>query len=351
MKHVFTKQDFDLFSEGQLEAWLSKCGMGLANPKAIADAIMALSDVYNGSKGSPDIWSRPAYVAAYLCYFLPLNYLRCRYVLNQSPVTSSKVIDYGAGIGAFTLAVLKNGEQKNLDWPQITAVEPSGQARKWMETILKDLRIPQSKVDVVSQLPSQFPLKETAVLFSYSLNEIGELPPFTSHARELFIVEPSLRDVARKLQGLRIPIIQNGFQILAPCLHHEDCPLLVHSKTDWCHTRMHINMPKWFLKLESQLPIKNQSLTLSYLSARKDAAIARRPNEFRVIGDTLFEKGKTRQAVCRSVKREYLSWLKRDGEAPVIDRGFHIHVESEMAEVSNEIRSAGEFKFRIDSEK
>ncbi len=348
MKHTFTKFDFDLYSEAQLEAWLSKCGMGLNKPKAILDAILALSDIYNGSKGSPDIWSKPAFVAAYLCYFLPLNYLRCRYVLNQSSITSTKVIDYGAGIGAFTLAILKNGEQKNLDWPQITAVEPSGPARKWLEIILKDLKIPQSKVDVVSILPPQSSLKDSAVLFSYSLNEIGELPAFTAHARELFIVEPSLRDVARKLQALRIPLHQNGFQILAPCLHHEDCPLLVHSKTDWCHTRMHINMPQWFLKLESQLPIKNLSLTLSYLAARKDAAIARAPNEFRVIGDTLFEKGKTRQAVCRNAKREYLSWLKRDGEAPVIDRGSHIAVESEMTEVSNEIRSIGEFKFKID---
>lgn len=347
MKQAFSKVDFDLYSEGQLESWLAKCGMGLKNPKAIVDAIMALSDIYNGAKGSPDIWSKPAFVAAYLCYFLPLNYLRCRYVLNQAPITSKKVIDYGAGIGAFTLAILKNGEEKNLDWPQITAVEPSGPARKWMETILKDLKIPQSKVEVVAQLPPQSALKDSAVLFSYSLNEIGELPAFTTHARELFIVEPSLQNVARKLQAMRLPIIQNGFQILAPCLHHEDCPLLVHSKTDWCHTRMHINMPTWFLKLESQLPIKNQSLTLSYLSARKDVAFNRAPNEFRVIGDTLFEKGKTRQAVCRSVKREYFSWLKRDGDAPIIDRGLHIQVESEMAEVSNEIRAVGVFKFKI----
>lgn len=347
MKHIFAKYEFDLYSERQLESWLSKCGLKLSQPKAIAEAILALSDIYNGAKGSPDIWSKNHFVGAYLAYFMPLNYLRCRYVLNQYEVKASKVVDYGAGLGAFTFAVLKDGEVKNTDWPTIMAVEPSGSARKWMDILLRDLKIPLSKVSVVPQLPPQSPLKESALLFSYSLNEMGELPPFAVQANELVISEPSLKDVARRLQAHRPHLINSEFRIEAPCLHQEACPLLVHSKNDWCHTRLHVEMPEWFKKIEAYLPIKNQTLTLSYLAARKNSSATREANEFRVIGDTLFEKGKTRQAVCRNEKREYLSWLKRDGEAPVIDRGCHIQVTSEMNDVSNEIRSVGPFEYKL----
>lgn len=347
MKHAFAKYEFDLYSESQLDGWLAKCGMKLSQPKAIAEAILALSDIYNGAKGSPDIWSKNNFVGAYLAYFMPLNYLRCRYVLNQYEVKASKVVDYGAGIGAFTFAILKDGELKNTDWPSIVAIEPSGAARKWMEILLRDLRIPPSKVSVVSQLAPQSPLKESALLFSYSLNEMGELPSFATQANELVISEPSLKDVARRLQALRPSLQTSGFQIEAPCLHQEACALLTHSKNDWCHTRLHIEMPEWFKKIEAYLPIKNQTLTLSYLAARKNSSVVRKPSEFRIIGDTLFEKGKTRQAVCRNEKREYLSWLKKEGEAPVIDRGCHIDVKSEMKDVSNEIRSVGAFAYDL----
>jgi len=57
----------------------------------------------------------------------------------------------------------------------------------------------------------------------------------------------------------------------------------------------------------------------------------------RVIGDTLREKGKTRQAICRNSEREFLAWLKKSGPASEIPRGSLISSQIYI-KVGNELR-------------
>ena len=58
----------------------------------------------------------------------------------------------------------------------------------------------------------------------------------------------------------------------------------------------------------------------------------------RVIGDTLFERGKTRQMICRGEQREFFAWLNKEGEAPVIPQGSLISDLGEFHLKSSELR-------------
>jgi len=116
-------------------------------------------------------------------------------------------------------------------------------------------------------------------------------------------------------------LLNAGFQVLAPCTHALPCPLLTKSPRDWCHMRVAFAGPEWFLRLEERLPMKNRTLTYSYLFVSRQLQRPWAANAARVIGDTLEEKGKTRQMICRGEEREFLSWLHRFGEPPRIPHG------------------------------
>jgi hypothetical protein len=93
--------------------------------------------------------------------------------------------------------------------------------------------------------------------------------------------------------------------------------------------------------MEAQLPFKNQTLTMSYLLARKIPPPANLTEHklARITGDKLEEKGKARQLVCQGPHREFLSWLHKDGVPPTIPRGALIEFPENFEKKSNEIRT------------
>jgi len=151
----------------------------------------------------------------------------------------------------------------------------------------------------------------------------------------VIVIEPSTQPIGRQLMGQRTRLLEEKFHLWAPCTHQGACPLLVHSKTDWCHDRVHWTAPDWFKNIEALLPMKNQTMTYSYLAASQRAAPVR--SEGRVVGDELKEKGKSRWLYCRSEEREFLSWLNKSGDVPEIDRGELLNVDVQEKK-GNELR-------------
>ena len=135
--------------------------------------------------------------------------------------------------------------------------------------------------------------------------------------------------------------IEAGFTPLAPCTHALACPLLTHSEKDWCHHRVHFTGSQKYKELEARLPMKNNTLTFSYLLLSQLVESPLFRGSARVIGDTLNEKGKTRQLMCRGPEREFLAWLSRDGEAPFIPHGSLIPDLGAIEAKSNEVRPRG----------
>jgi hypothetical protein len=318
------------FLEKNISSALDSLGLKLSDSQKLADSVLKLSDYFISQAGSTP-WKEKWAQAAYLSYFLPLNFLRTQAVidlgLHEDFFAGFKsVIDFGSGPGTASLAL-----QKLFSKDSFLLIEQSTVA----ESLAQNFFTPFSFSDRIGSISPA-----TLGVFSYSLNELETLPEWAYRCEGLMLIEPSTQHDGRRLQALRKDLMAQGFHMWAPCTHQQDCPLLIHSKRDWCHDRIFFNPPAWFLRLEERLPIKNKTLTFSYLLARK-ALPDHNPAIGRLIGDQLEEKGKTRQLFCRSDKREYLAWLQRNAEAPEIYRGELFRLPDDHEVKSNELRLKG----------
>lgn len=310
--------------------------VNVTTAKQISGHIVRLSDTYKDElKDHSNIWSNNSFVKAYLAYFLPLNTIRLTAALeevqNFIPLDSlTSIYDYGSGPGTSHLAL----ENLNIETKKIFNFDKSKQA----------LNIHQSWTDNVdcnftSNIHTWKDINPNSLgIFSYAFNEFKDLPEFTSKHDHLLIIEPSNQTPARRLQEHREKFNHMGYKMIAPCTHQNHCPLLTHSKKDWCHSRVFTELPSWFTQLEKFIPMKNSNITYSYLFVSKKIEPKANPLLGRVIGDTLKEKGKTRQAFCRSNDREFLAWLKKDGKYPEIPRGSLYTLSPDHELKSNEIR-------------
>lgn len=305
----------------------------------LADHILQLSDFYIENQDAETPWDKEYCYQAYLHYFLPLNFLRNDLVVRRglevgffSDLETS--VDWGSGPGTSTLALnahLKLNKNILID---INKRNLNRFSSLWSE--FKNLEFTEHIRDI------NVNTNKALLVCSYSLTEKNTLPFGWEQFEALMILEPSTSNDGRRLSGLREQLIQKGYSIWAPCLHQQKCPLLTHSKKDWCHDRVKVEAPEWFWELEKNLPMRNNTITTSYLLARKKKPTqAENRQRVRLIGDQLPEKGKTRQLICRGENREYVTWLHKNSNPPLLFRGDFFDLpesESDYDLISNEIR-------------
>lgn len=334
-----------------IENRLEQLGTNLSNEKFLAQQIQTLSDFYiDNPKGeTPDFSKNKAAEIASLVYYFPLNFLRNLKVFKEANRIKflndiENVIEFGSGLGPSSWALKSISDLNNIN--SFLWIEKNSSAKNYAENFTR--LFPQNNFSLSQnyneKTVSTWSKENSLAVFSYSLTELKELPQWSKDFEAIAIIEPSTQEDGRKLQELRSQLIQMGYSIWAPCLHEMDCPLLKHSKKDWCHDRLLFNRPSWLEKIENHLPWKNNSLTFSYLLARKKTPPwkkSQQENTARVIGDTLYEKGKTRQLICKNDERLFLSWLSKNSSAPQIPRGSVIQW-SEHEQKSNEVRPSGE---------
>lgn len=307
----------------------------ISQSKKIAECVLRLSDFYIAQPDGATPWKEEWVQTAYLAYYLPLNFLRVSKVFHEAEKFNffagiEKVVDFGSGLGSGSLPyLLKNTQTESL------FVESSEVAHRLHQNLLRDLKIStESHRWNTSLLPQ---LKKTLGIFSYSLTEVKNLPSMALKWEKLMLIEPSTQEDGRKLMTLREELLDLGWHVQAPCTHAGKCPLLHQSKTDWCHDRVHVELPLWMQEVQKQLPFRNETLTFSYLLMSR-SPVDTISNKARLVGDQLKEKGKTRQLVCRGEEREYLSWLDRYGEAQELSRGELIDWPKDFEKKANEIR-------------
>lgn len=300
--------------EQKIISELTQLGVDPLGYSRIAEAIQRLSNHFiEGQQKSPlqEKWGQ----LAYLAYYLPMNYLRAQAVCHEALRIGflegiNSFIDIGSGLGSLTTSLCET----KTDWRSVKSIDISQEALNIQKRLLKDIPVP---ITFARQDKLSSEEKFDLATLSYSWNELsasektnlfGELLKFEA----ILIIEPSTSTHARSLMQLRQDLIDHSFYAWGPCTHQEACPLLVQSKTDWCHDRIAIQKSKWFESIEKLLPFKNETLTFSYLLMRKTPPNFSQKSDFkltRVIGDELIEKGKTRQAICRSSAREFLAWF------------------------------------------
>lgn len=281
--------------------------------------VLALSDFYLAHPGTPTPWKEAFAAPAYLSYFLPLNYARVRAVWREVrrflPDQSVRaIVDYGSGTGTVQWAIEDDEDFAARDF---YCVERSREAMALHQRLLD---VTPARFGPRFRAPSAI-ADGTLGIFSYAFLEMQAHLPDLTKFDHFLIIEPSTRECGRQLMQWRQRLLDLGFDALAPCTHARACPLLVESARDWCHMRIGFDAPEWWRAIEDDLPMTNRTLTYSYLLMSRTVADTAWRDQARVIGDTLRERGKIRQMICRGPRREFLSWLLKNGEPAGIPHG------------------------------
>ena len=326
--------EFPAHLEIQIDSHLKSLGFSLLDDRKIASCIQQMSDFYIQNPTLQTPWSESWVQAAQLAYYFPLNYLRSCAVAEEARRLNffngiQSFCEVGSGLGALTAHLSENIGNGY-------CIEISNEAN----TLHRKL-FPEIKYGFKNNSRSA---SVDLMAFSYVLTELQDLPQEAWRTEALFIVEPSTQEDGRRLMQLRQRLIDKGFSIWGPCTHHENCPLLSHSKKDWCHDRIHLRMPEWFLEIEKHLKFKNRTVTFSYLLARKTPVVRTSTPQARVVGDMLEEKGKTKTMICRREEREFLSWLKKDKIDIRLHRGDLLNIDFPTEKKGSEVRISSERK-------
>ncbi|MES2964821.1 MAG: small ribosomal subunit Rsm22 family protein [Bdellovibrionota bacterium] len=320
--------------EARIDAELKKIQFDLGTDRKLADAVLRLSDFYIANPGGSTPWDEPWAQAASLAYYFPLNYCRALAVANEARRLGffaglEGLHDFGSGMGSAVHAFA----DVLADSIRFEASDVSREALDLSDALSPAVR----RIDRAQRLPPE----KSLLVASYVFTELQSWPSMWNDYEALAIIEPSTQNDARRLMAEREPLLERGYRFWGPCTHEQPCPLLVHSAKDWCHDRVHFDAPEWFQKIERHLPMKNRTLTFSYLLARRTPPPAGLRGLARMVGDTLEEKGKTRQALCRSSEREFLAWFPQrfaKGESLDIERGALVGGTEKLEKKSNEVR-------------
>jgi hypothetical protein len=298
--------------------------LGTADPAKQSDSVLRLSNHYVSSPEAISPWKQTWAMNALLSYYHPLNQSRAYGVANRGLQRGffegiKTIHDFGCGTGAASLGILAACP----DVEEVVLSDHSAEVLKIADSIFSNLPHLggagvkwETKTETLETTSPLAAPTSSLALFSYVLTEANAIDRFNRFLQRsdqrsfeaIAILEPSTSKDGRRLQLLRTTLMENGYHIWAPCTHSEKCPLLEESDRDWCHDRFPPFLPTWWKNLEAGLPIKNQSLTVSYLLARKKPPTGEK-KFVRVTGDPLHEKTKIRQLICRGPHREFISWF------------------------------------------
>ncbi|MCB0393235.1 MAG: hypothetical protein KDD25_01675 [Bdellovibrionales bacterium] len=322
-----SKISLEMIVRASVQLALEKAGSN----KRVVDSVLRLSDHFISRPNDKTPWNEDWCEIAYLAYFLPSSLARLNSVYNYCSETGfltnfDGIVDFGSGMGA-TSFVFQDFS--------IHSIELSEKAKGWHQRIAKHVEM-NTDLSWSHQMVDKYGFN--TLVCSNSLTEFSEIPNWVLKFENVVIVEPSTFDDSRRLMRYRDKLVESGFNMWAPCTHNLPCPLLTHSKRDWCHEFTGSIDEELFSQITKQLPFKSDRLGFSYLAASKSPPI-RNANIGRVVGDPLKEKGKTRQLVCTGEDRLFLTWMKKDHKKPRLPRrGERFEIDPEASTISNEIR-------------
>lgn len=346
-------------------------GQSTPQPKAWAKSVQMLSNHYVAEPDSISPWSKPWAREALLSYFHPLNQARAERVATKGAELGffddiEHLVDLGCGSAAASLGFLQ-ALQKHSGRPfrSLELVDHSREITEIAKALVEETMTARRPPDLrathhpLETFKSDAVRPGTLLLLSYVLTEahsaaalerlVHRLPGLEA----LAILEPSTSVDARRLQALRPVLMKLGFHLWAPCTHSEECPLLKDSDRDWCHDRLIPAVPSWWSELEAELPMKNKTVTVSYLLARRKPRAKTERGEVRVIGDRLDEKTKVRQMVCRGPNREFISWfpsrLKGEAEDFHLERGDRFETSPELWKDQRGVERSHEYRLDLEA--
>lgn len=298
------------------------------DPK-MPDLVRAMAGIYNDDR-LKGLGSSRDQLAARLAFWFPRDVPKMASAVREIVAMGRvglKVVDFGAGLGASHRGLARamatpGAPSVTLD---VTAVDDDREALKIAQSIVRrapregnveiklrvDERLQRGAYDVVlyGQVVTELDLdqpeeKRVELHLERILHAANLLKP----EGVIVIVEPALRPRSRHLQRLRSALIGRGLKVLAPCLHHGACPLLVR-ETDWCHEDVPVDVPDFLVPLAKKAGLRWEGLTFSYLIVsptppRLVDALTAAPNRERVVSSLLVTKGKSEAILCGDPLRD-----------------------------------------------
>ena len=119
-----------------------------------------------------------------------------------------------------------------------------------------------NELDQAVNMPPEFKVKK----YYEQLNK------YSDKKTKLILVEPGVPKAARTLALMRDRFIKDGAQVLAPCPHHQKCPMdgfgaYTGSKCKWCNFAFETSdAPQGLLKLSEMAKLPKERATLSFLT-------------------------------------------------------------------------------------
>ncbi|MGB3480237.1 MAG: small ribosomal subunit Rsm22 family protein [bacterium] len=270
------------------------------------------------------------YSDAYFAYNFPLNLMKVRAVVLQlkylypqvfEHLNELRICDIGCGEGAGMLGIYYGLQE--FETPKFTGFDTSPHILRkckhmmqWLKTVDERVQIRLQQQDMSHGLLKKKVAKYDIVILANSLTEMftDEAIPVNFIERLLkscaangviIVLEPATKNLSRRLMTLRDDIIsrQKG-QVLLPCLHSENCPLIdIRKQKDWCHQSISWQPPDYLKILNQGLNREIKRLKFSYLVIAQKKFPKPDTNTFLVISDLLKEKGKKRCFLCTPTGR------------------------------------------------
>lgn len=271
-----------------------------AHRSDLPDAVRELSALLTSERGGMGrtYWSAPRFVSAYLRYFLPWNLVRLVRLLPGLDLPllrpdAPRLVDLGSGPLTLPLALwLARPDWRAAPLEVIcvdTVPRPMELGRALLEAMAESMGEPlRWKIHLV-RAPWQKAAREirgrTDLLCAGNvLNESREeagrgentradrMNDLAQVAQRLLLpggralfVEPGTRLGGSLTAALRDVALEEGFSVLAPCTHAEDCPLLGHRDRGWCHATQSAGGPVWLSRLAKEAKLPKSSLSLAFM--------------------------------------------------------------------------------------
>ena len=244
-----------------------------------------------------DYMARPEYLSAYLNYFLPWNVYRQGRLLQGLGLDlpeGGRVLDLGAGPMTFLHALwlgCPGLHDRNINY---TAVDRSEPALKMGRSLFAGLagEAGQHWNLESSRLLSEKGRAPADLLVA--ANFINELAgegkprkdePFVESPEDLLlekweaqvridgavlIIEPAMRNTARRVSKLRQVALRRGWQVAAPCPHAGDCPMTGVGARPWCHFNFAPEgAPGWLTHFSKKVKLPKENSSLSFLLLKR----------------------------------------------------------------------------------
>jgi ribosomal protein RSM22 (predicted rRNA methylase) len=241
--------------------------------------------------------------AAYLAVRMPATFAACSRVFTAirerlQDTQLSSLLDLGSGPGTAMWAAAEH-----LAIASVTCIERNhalvelGQrlASHSDDATLNSARWVPGDLSQIRDLPAH-----DVVIFSYVVGEVPDASfvnvlraAWLKSASMLVVIEPGTPEGFRRVHSARTLLIDDGAHIVAPCPHHDVCPMF--ATGDWCHFGARVERTAEHRRLKAGT-LGYEDEKFSYVvAAKRPVALP----DSRVLRHPLIHPGHMRLTLCR----------------------------------------------------